>query len=182
MDNPGKFIAAETIRFERLLPGPVERVWGYLTKSEKRAQWLASGEMELRIDGKVELHFNHDNLTPHDDPVPEKYRHHNEGSSMHGRITQLEPPKLLSYTWGESSGSDSEVTFKLDPQGKKVLLTLMHRRLGRDPELIKGIGAGWHTHLGILDDKLNSRTPQPFWAVHMNLEEQYEKLLAEKSR
>ena len=34
------------IRFERLLPGPIENVWSYLTDSQKRGEWLASGPME----------------------------------------------------------------------------------------------------------------------------------------
>ena len=37
---------AGTVRFERVLPGPVERVWAYLTESDKRAKWLAAGELE----------------------------------------------------------------------------------------------------------------------------------------
>jgi uncharacterized protein YndB with AHSA1/START domain len=47
MDKYGTIIAPNTIRFERLLPGPIERVWAYLTDPEKRAKWLASGPMDL---------------------------------------------------------------------------------------------------------------------------------------
>ena len=32
-----------TVRLERLLPGPIERVWAYLTESAKRATWFAAG-------------------------------------------------------------------------------------------------------------------------------------------
>lgn len=181
MKNYGKFTGPETIRFERMLPGTVEHIWAYLTEPEKRGQWLAKGEMELRLGGKVELIFRHENLTPHDDPVPEKYSHIPEESTMEGRITQIDPPHLLSYTWGEESGSDSEVTFELSQQDNGVLLTLTHRRLGSENEALKGIAAGWHTHLGILKDKLNKRVPQPFWELHTRLEEEYEQLLTKKS-
>jgi uncharacterized protein YndB with AHSA1/START domain len=165
MENYGNFTGPETIRFERLLPGPIERVWAYLTESEKRGQWLAAGTMELKIGGNVELHFNHDNLTPHEDPLPEKYKQHEEGSTMQGQITQLDPPHLLSYTWGEDAGFDSEVTFELTPKGDKVLLILTHRRLGDDREMLKGIGAGWHTHLDILGDRLRGEKPKAFWTA-----------------
>ena len=37
----GEIIDTQTVRFERLLPGPIERVWAYLTESEKRRKWLA---------------------------------------------------------------------------------------------------------------------------------------------
>jgi uncharacterized protein YndB with AHSA1/START domain len=39
----------DTVRLERLLPGPIERVWRYLTESEARGQSLARGEMDLRV-------------------------------------------------------------------------------------------------------------------------------------
>lgn len=153
----------------------------YLTESEKRSQWLAAGDMELRVGGKVEHIFNHDNLTPHEDPVPEKYKGQEEGSRMEGTVTEIDPPRLLSYTWGEDAGFDSEVTFELTPKDDKVLLTLTHRRLGDNREMLKGIAAGWHTHLGILEDKLNSREPKPFWSVHMGLEKEYESRLPQSA-
>jgi uncharacterized protein YndB with AHSA1/START domain len=34
-----------TLKIQRLLPGPIERVWAYLTDSELRRRWLAAGEM-----------------------------------------------------------------------------------------------------------------------------------------
>ena len=48
----GTITEAGTIRFERLLPGPIERVWAYLTESDKRAKWLAAGDMDLRPGGE----------------------------------------------------------------------------------------------------------------------------------
>ena len=61
-------VKPSTIRLERLLPGPVERVWAYLTESKKRATWLAAGEFDLRVGGKVELHFQNSKLS--DDVAP----------------------------------------------------------------------------------------------------------------
>ncbi|MEX3932396.1 hypothetical protein AB4Y32_11375 [Paraburkholderia phymatum] len=34
----GAFDGTQVVRFERLLPGPIERVWAYLTESDKRSQ------------------------------------------------------------------------------------------------------------------------------------------------
>ncbi len=34
---------ADTVQMERLLPGPIERVWDYLTKPEFLATWLDKG-------------------------------------------------------------------------------------------------------------------------------------------
>ena len=40
MSRYGERIDDTTVRFERLLPGPIERVWEYLTDGDKRATWL----------------------------------------------------------------------------------------------------------------------------------------------
>ena len=147
MNEYGTFTEPGTIYFKRLLPGPIERVWAYLTEPEKRGEWLASGDMELKVGGKVELVFNHKNLTPHEDPAPEKYKEYEGESRMQGKITRLNPPRLLSYTWSEASG-ESEVTFELTPKDGRVLLELTHRNLGENKEVLLSVGAGWHAHLG----------------------------------
>ena len=51
----GEMVEPATLKIERTLPGPIERVWAYLTESDKRRKWLASGNMDLREDGDFEL-------------------------------------------------------------------------------------------------------------------------------
>ena len=171
MSEFGVVTAARTVRMERVLPGPIERVWAYLTDSEKRGRWLAAGPMELRVGGQVELTFRNSDLSSHAGPPPDKYQKQ-EGASVQGRITRCDPPRLLSYTWGE----ESEVTFELSPQGEDVLLVLTHRRL-RDRTMMVMVGSGWHAHLDILIDRLHGREPRPFWSTHARLEAEYEKRL-----
>ena len=172
----GSYINPETLRFERLLPGPIERVWAFLTESDKKAKWLAGGNVEPRIGGKVELHFYHKNLSEEEDPIPEKYREMENGASYTGRVTQWDPPRLLSYTWFEEDPDDqSEVTFELIPQeNDKVLLVLTHRRVGDKRNIIIGALAGWHTHLNILADRLAGNQPKGFWKVHTMVEKDYD--------
>lgn len=165
-------IAADTVRIERILPGPIERVWAFLTESDKRGRWLASGWMELRIGGDVELVFRNSGLTENDDPPPPKYAKYGAESRMHGRVTACEPPRVLAYTWGESSGADSEVRFELSAEGEEVKLVLTHSRLIRREEMLS-VAGGWHTHLDILVDRLNGRTPPGFWTTHTRLEAEY---------
>jgi uncharacterized protein YndB with AHSA1/START domain len=158
-----------TVRFERLLPGPVERVWAYITESDKRAKWLAAGEFELRVGGRIELEFNHATLSS-DKVPPEKYK----GSGtrrFEGRITRLEPMRLLAHTWAWDSG-DTEVTYELAPRGKEVLLTIVHRRLD-NRDLMVSVMSGWDAHTGILADVLNGVEPRPFWQTHSRLEKEY---------
>ena len=92
---------------------------------------------------------------------------------MTGRITQCEPMRLLSYTWGEESGADSEVTFELAAQGNDVQLVVTHRRLASREDMIS-VAGGWHAHLEILVEHLNGRTPPGFWSTHAKLEGEYQ--------
>lgn len=176
MNEYGTFTEPATIVFRRLLPGPIERVWAYLTESEKRGRWLATGDMDLRVGGKVELCFFHADLSSVHEEIPDKYKECQNGASFSGHITRCEPPRVLAYTWAESWGEDSEVTFELTPQGDQVLLVLTHRLSDRRESQIS-VAAGWHTHLGILTDHLQDKTPQPFWSVHSQLEAEYERLI-----
>ncbi|HEY5972918.1 MAG TPA: SRPBCC family protein, partial [Pseudoxanthomonas sp.] len=129
-------VAPDTIRIERTLPGPIERVWAFLTESDKRARWLAAGEMDLRIGGSVEHVFRNSELTENDEPPPAKYAKYGAESRMHGRITACEPPRLLAYTWGEPSGENSEVRFELSADGDDVRLVLIHSRLPNREEML----------------------------------------------
>jgi uncharacterized protein YndB with AHSA1/START domain len=168
----GTAVEAGTVRLERVLPGPIERVWAYLTESEKRGTWFSSGPMELRPGGKIEFLFENAKLTPYDESPPEKYKHC-EGMTSTGRVIRCEPPNVLTFSWMEEYGDESEVTFELAARGKDVLMVLTHRRLRNRSDMI-GVAAGWHAHVGILIDKLNGRQPKPFWATHLKLEEEYD--------
>ena len=173
MSDYGKLIEGDAVRFERLLPGPIERVWGYLVDSELRGSWLASGPLEPREGGNVELFFQHANLTPHHEKPPEQYREKMEkGVSMTATVTRFEPPRALAFTWRD----DSEVTFELAAKGDQVLLTLTHRRLATRDERIN-TSAGWHTHLGILEERLRGETPAPFWPRVVKYEREYPALI-----
>ena len=42
-DDYGALIEPATVKIQRLLPGPIERVWAYLTDGDLRRKWLAAG-------------------------------------------------------------------------------------------------------------------------------------------
>jgi uncharacterized protein YndB with AHSA1/START domain len=179
-DTPGKFTAAGEIRFQRLLPGPIERVWAYLTVPEKRATWLARGPFEARPGGNITLEFHNSKLSAPGDSIPAKHQADGcDGCSFSGQVLRCEPPRLLSHTWGEADGSASEVTFELTPQGSNVLLLLVHRKLGDDRAVHTSVAGGWHTHLAILVANLEGAPAPSFWSTHTKFEADYEKRLAE---
>lgn len=169
--------APDTLRIERLLPGPIERVWQYLTESEKRASWLAVGGVQQSVGGKVEHIFRNCHLTGNDGLPPPKYANLVNDAHMLGEVTQCEPPRLLSYIWNQGSGAESEVSFELSEQNEKVLLVLTHRRVVNRDQLLSFAG-GWHTHLDILVARLSGKTPEGFWPAHTRLEKEYEQRFA----
>jgi uncharacterized protein YndB with AHSA1/START domain len=166
---------AGTVRLERMLPGPIERVWAYLTESDKRGKWFASGPMELRTGGKLEFHFHNSKLAPDGEPTPERFKQY-EGMTSNGRVTGCEPPHLLRFTWSDEPGDESEVTFELSRRDQEVLMVLTHRRLANRKEMVS-VASGWHVHVGVLIDQLKGHEPQPFWSKIERLEAEYDKLL-----
>ena len=172
MNRPVTLVEPGTVRLERLLPGPVERVWSYIVESDKRAQWLAAGEFDLRVGGKVRLHFDNANLC-HDKAEAAKYGERGRGT-FEGVVTRLELNRLLAHTWkwdSKGHASDTEVTYELTPKGMQVLLVITHRRMPKD--LVTAVMGGWDAHSGILQDLLEGRTPRSFWAEHERLEKEY---------
>ena len=158
-----------TLTIHRVLPGPVERIWAYLTDSDLRRQWLAAGAMELEIGSPFEFVWRNDELS---DPPGERPAGFSEEHRMQSRITECDPPRRLSFTWSDSG----DVTFLLEPRGKDVLLTVIHRRLADSIRL--GVAAGWHMHLNVLAARANGRAPEPFWPGWQRLRAEYEKRLS----
>jgi hypothetical protein len=66
------------------------------------------------------------------------------------------------------------VTFELEPRGKEVLLTVIHRRLS-DRKAKLDIGAGWHAHLDLLVACLAGSQRAPFWETWARLRAEYDR-------
>jgi uncharacterized protein YndB with AHSA1/START domain len=127
-------------------------VWAYLTEPEFLRTWLAESSIDLRVGGAVELRFD-------TDEVPERAK---AGAIDQGIITRYEPPHVLAYTWQKAPNGPvtSHVTFELETVGAKVRLVLTHSRLL--PTALASFGSGWHTHLAVLQARLQALAPPPF--------------------
>ena len=169
LDSYGVLTEPATLRLQRLLPGPIERVWAYLTESDLRRQWLAAGDMELRIAAPVELVWRNDRLS---DPPGERPAGFAEEHRMQCEVIEVAPPRRLAITWGATGG----VTFELEPRGKDVLLTVTHRRVAERATLLN-VSAGWHAHLDVLVARLAGGKPTLFWDGWSRLRRDYEQRL-----
>ena len=167
VDAYGALSEPATLTIQRMLPGPIERVWAYLTESDLRRQWLASGEMEMKVGAPFELVWRNSELTNPPGKRPEGF---SEEHRMPSRIIELDPPRKLSFAWRNSG----DVTFMLEPRGEKVLLTVVHRRLPNRGETL-GVSAGWHAHLDMLVARLNGEElTEPFWDRWIKLKADYD--------
>lgn len=161
--------APATVKIERLMPGPAERLWSYLVDADKRMLWFSAGDT-LRKDAGATLLFKHSNIT--DEPTPERYAEMDEGGVKAAvRVTEFDPPRVLAYTWPNGE-HESEVRFELFPEGDKVRLVLTHERL-KDMDEQVGVSSGWHAHLDALAALLEGGKPQGFWSNVQRLEKEY---------
>jgi uncharacterized protein YndB with AHSA1/START domain len=117
------------LRFERHLRHPPEEVWAALTDPAQLAQWLAPGELELTLGGRVHLAFA-------------------DGDGViDGRVTALAPPRLLEFTWTDGGEDLGIVRWELSAEDGGTRLVLTHTL----PEAARAFGlpalAGWHSLL-----------------------------------
>ena len=168
-DAYGTLLEPTTLKIQRLLPGPVERIWAYVTDSELRRKWLAAGVMEMKVGAPFELVWRNSELT---DPPGQRPEGFGAEHRMESRITELEPPHKISFTWNGSG----DVSFELEARGEKVLLTIIHRRLPTRSMRL-GVSAGWHSHLDVLVACATGERPAPFWESWSRLRAEYDRRL-----
>ena len=166
----GQKVDPGTLRMERTLPAPIERVWAYLTDHDKRAAWLAGGTMTQKPGEMFDLRFNHTELTG--EVAPDRYAECRQPIVQKSRLVRMEAPTLLTISWDEGP-APSEVTFELTPQGNTTQLVLTHRRLASRKDMVS-VAGGWHAHVDVLIEVLAGRKPQGFWTNHAALEKDYE--------
>ena len=85
LDPYGELIEPLTLRIQRLLPGPIDRVWTYLVQSDLRRQWLASGAMDLRVGAPFQLTWRNGELS---DPPGERPEGFGEEHSLDSTINR----------------------------------------------------------------------------------------------
>jgi uncharacterized protein YndB with AHSA1/START domain len=172
MNAPDR-IAPDSLRFERLLDAPVEKVWRYLVDPELRARWFMGGPTDLKVGGAIAMTMNHDRLSDEQVGTPDRYKQY-LGHSWEERITRIEPPRLLAFTW--EAGEAGEVTFELIDEAGRTRLVLTHTGLRGRADAIN-FGGGWHSHLEALSRRIRGDRVPDFWRLHAEAEATMEKAL-----
>ena len=167
-DMHGVLAPDKSLRIQRQLPGPIERVWSYLTESDLRRQWLASGTMQLQPGASFELVWRNDELSNSAAERPEGFPAESRATCQ---VIEVDPPRRMRYIWP----GVGEVSMELEVAGAEVLLTLTHRQLVGE-RLILNVSAGWHAHLALLVARLEHTEAPSLWATWKKVRIEYEGL------
>lgn len=118
-----------TLRFARRLSHPVDLVWRAITDPAELAQWFPTEVAgDLRVGGRMTFTFEQHTLP--------------DGSNtMSGEVTDLDPPRLLAFHWGED-----HLRFELDPVGREQCDLRLTVQLGTRDKAARD-AAGWHVCL-----------------------------------
>jgi uncharacterized protein YndB with AHSA1/START domain len=112
------------LRFERHLSHSVERVWRAVSEPAELARWFVAP-----VAWKPELGETFGAM------------------DQHGEITELDPPRRLTWTWGAE-----QFSFQLSPDGDGCLLVFVH--VLDDRSLAAQHASGWECYFKRLDAHL----------------------------
>ena len=173
---PVEKTAPDTIRLERLLDAPVEKIWRYLTEAGLRSQWFMGGT-DATESGEFELLNDHDNLSDEDVPYPENYAEF-KGKTWSETVLRFDPPRVLETTF--QGGKNGTVTYELFPEGDRTRLVLTHSGIV-SPVGAQDFGSGWNSHLTVLQERLTGRGVPNFWELHMRSRDEVRQALEKAS-
>jgi uncharacterized protein YndB with AHSA1/START domain len=125
-----------TLHFERSLAYPIEAVWRAITDPPELEHWFPSRvQVDLRVGGEMKFEFEH---MPLDAPA-----------TMPGRVTDLDPPRLFAFFWGED-----HLRFELEPVEGGARCLLRFTVVLETSDKAARDAAGWHQCLDALERQL----------------------------
>ena len=133
-----------TMRFERRLGHPLERVWMAITDPGEIEAWWGRATVDLRPGGTMRIQWLNGDVT------------------MPATITELDPPHVLEIE-GDPHGT---LRFELAADGDDTVLTFVAR--SQVPDDFRGkVLAGWHWHLEALEAFVDddTRIDWPNWPL-----------------
>jgi uncharacterized protein YndB with AHSA1/START domain len=127
-----------TLSFERRLSHPVERVWRAIAEPDELEHWFPSEVVVEELGLGAEISFEFEDM-----PI-------DAASTMTGRVTGFDPPRLLAFTWGPPGHVD-HLRFELEPvDGGEECVLRMTVGLGAEDKAARD-AAGWHVCLDRLE-------------------------------
>jgi uncharacterized protein YndB with AHSA1/START domain len=135
----GEVIPEGAVRLVRDFNAAPEKIWSFLTQSDRLPEWYGEGVIESHEGGKVSL----------------------LGGHIRGVVTGWRPQEFLAYTWNVFSPGEKASRFPISYleftlEGSR--LTLIHRPV---PEAMQNqTMMGWHTMLDLIEAGLHGEFPK----------------------
>ncbi|MBZ5663988.1 MAG: SRPBCC domain-containing protein [Acidobacteriia bacterium] len=126
------------------IAAPIERVFRALTDSDQLMRWFTDAscpvkfwQMDVRLGGRYSYATEKSSIVVNG--VSE--------FKCHGEIIEIDPPRLLVYTWIGNWHLDPEkktvVRWELAPIASGTHVKVTHSGLAQDPEARKDYSGGW---------------------------------------
>ncbi len=172
MSHDGTILDLHTVEFKRLLPGPIELAWDFLTKPELLKRWFTDVTIDPRVGGRIEVRFA-------------ASKSECGAKSVHGVVREFQPPRVISFSWiqrlpqpdgSQKTADGGEVRFQLTERGDKVLLTLLHSRIPTHE--LAGYGGGWHAFLDSLESQISGQGAVEVMEHYRHLHPRYDDKVA----
>lgn len=140
-----KQMDTKTITKERFIKATPDRVFQALTEKQELERWWAQkADIELKPGGTFRTE-----LAP--------------GLREHGRVKEVKPSQLFSFTWEASSPTPTTITFELTKEKDGTLLTLTHSGIGEGEkwDVYTNMSQAWDEHLKDLTSRIETGTCPP---------------------
>jgi len=128
-----------TMRFERHIAQPIERVWAALTDPDDLKAWFYPFEGTLAAGETVVIPWE-------------------EGGGLTSKIVEFDPPRVFAWTWHKPGDPESIVRWELFPESTGTRFVLTHSLPVLAPNEPTDTLAGWQEHLDTLVDYLQGHT------------------------
>lgn len=120
-----------TIEVDEFLGHPPDVVWHALTDSDRLAAWLMPNDFRPEVGHCFTLDTG-------------------RWGTTHCEVLEIEPERLLRFSW-RNGPLDTEVTWRLAPEGRGTRLILEHRGFDLDHPLQRsaheGMSDGWESEV-----------------------------------
>lgn len=133
--------STRSLVFERQMKHPPERIWRALTESHLISEWLMENDFVAEAGRRFTFRAT---------PLP------GWSGIANCEVLAVEPPRLISYRWGDGTESDSGlitiVTWTLTPRDGGTLVRMEQSGFRAPDELaFNRMGKGWPRVLKQLD-------------------------------